>query len=345
MATRWSIDPVCSGRYWWTIVGSPEVLIFLFFMITDPRTVPRGRRPRLAFGLLVGVLAGLFVAPMDTEFSTKVAILAALVVACSLRPLLESRLSEDRELRRIGAAPWIVGSVASTIAIVATLVVVGAPSTTALDGGVARVRSGLDPAALPTVTVDDEVAAITTGLSGPQAQRMLVDLADDLELTALAIERRNPSLLVGTGTGAWLDARRTEVADATSGAAVPIRRYTYDAARVVVVGDRLSPQSLPQLGLEVTGTERVDGGAPTSFSGTFTMTRRDGRYAVTADDRSGPIAAALPDNAESVPIELFQKAVRYGHNVDEGSQPDQEPLFDDVTSSFGIAIPTGSARL
>ena len=38
---------------------SPEILIFLFFMITDPRTTPRGQRARLAYGAGVGLLAAL----------------------------------------------------------------------------------------------------------------------------------------------------------------------------------------------------------------------------------------------------------------------------------------------
>ena len=33
------------GRYfWWVLVTSPEVLVFLFFMITDPKTTPKGTR-------------------------------------------------------------------------------------------------------------------------------------------------------------------------------------------------------------------------------------------------------------------------------------------------------------
>ncbi len=47
MTARWAFAPVCGFDYWRVIVTSPEVLIFLFFMLTDPKTVPIGTgRPR-----------------------------------------------------------------------------------------------------------------------------------------------------------------------------------------------------------------------------------------------------------------------------------------------------------
>ena len=43
MTANWAFAPVCGVDYWRVIVTSPEVLIFLFFMITDPRPCPPGR--------------------------------------------------------------------------------------------------------------------------------------------------------------------------------------------------------------------------------------------------------------------------------------------------------------
>ena len=43
MTARWHLGPVVGWEYWTTLVLSPEVLIFVFFMITDPRTAARGR--------------------------------------------------------------------------------------------------------------------------------------------------------------------------------------------------------------------------------------------------------------------------------------------------------------
>ena len=45
MTARWSFEPVCGAHFWWVIVTSPEMLIFLFFMITDPKTVPPDGSP------------------------------------------------------------------------------------------------------------------------------------------------------------------------------------------------------------------------------------------------------------------------------------------------------------
>ena len=43
MIANWAFTPVCGVDFWRVIVTSPEVLIFLFFMITDPKTTPAGR--------------------------------------------------------------------------------------------------------------------------------------------------------------------------------------------------------------------------------------------------------------------------------------------------------------
>src|SRR5439155_20564799 len=68
-------------------LASPEVLVFLFFMITDPRTAPRGRGPRAGYAVSVGLLAALLIAPLRTEYATKVALLGALAIVCALQPL------------------------------------------------------------------------------------------------------------------------------------------------------------------------------------------------------------------------------------------------------------------
>src|SRR6476661_7764463 len=99
MVANWSFTPVCGEDYWRVIVTSPEVLIFMFFMITDPKTVPSGRNGRIVFGLAVAVTSTLLMAPQTTEFATKVALLGGLVIVCACRPLVErfvlSRSSED----------------------------------------------------------------------------------------------------------------------------------------------------------------------------------------------------------------------------------------------------------
>src|SRR6478609_5148806 len=40
MSARWHIGPVTDAYFWWVLVTSPEILVFLFFMISDPKTIP-----------------------------------------------------------------------------------------------------------------------------------------------------------------------------------------------------------------------------------------------------------------------------------------------------------------
>ena len=98
MTARWSFEPVCGAHFWWVIVFSPEILIFLFFMITDPKTSPAGRVARVAFGIGVAMVCTLLIAPQTTEFGAKVALLSGLVVLCVARLFLE-RFLPARGLR------------------------------------------------------------------------------------------------------------------------------------------------------------------------------------------------------------------------------------------------------
>ena len=107
MTARWAFAPVCGFDFWRVIVFSPEVLIFVFFMITDPKTVPTGRVGRALFGVLVGVASTLLIAAQTNEFGTKVALLGGLVVVCaapsdprSARPRAAVSSRPARPLRR-----------------------------------------------------------------------------------------------------------------------------------------------------------------------------------------------------------------------------------------------------
>ena len=84
---------------------SPEILVFLFFMITDPKTVPDSRPTRRAFGAAIGLLAVLLIAPQTTEFATKVAVLAALALVCAARPSIELVLSAEWTRPAVDRAP------------------------------------------------------------------------------------------------------------------------------------------------------------------------------------------------------------------------------------------------
>jgi Na+-translocating ferredoxin:NAD+ oxidoreductase RnfD subunit len=88
MIARWHLGPISGFHLWWVLITSPEVLVFLFFMITDPKTAPRSPRARLIYAVSLGVLAAALIAPTTTEFASKVALLGALAIVCLALPVL-----------------------------------------------------------------------------------------------------------------------------------------------------------------------------------------------------------------------------------------------------------------
>jgi Na+-translocating ferredoxin:NAD+ oxidoreductase RnfD subunit len=102
MTARWHLGPITGPYLWWSLLTSPEVLVFLFFMLTDPKTAPRAPRARVVYAVSVGLLAALLIAPTRTEWATKVALLGALTIVCASRPLV-ARLSFDLGRRRLVA--------------------------------------------------------------------------------------------------------------------------------------------------------------------------------------------------------------------------------------------------
>ncbi|HEX6349692.1 MAG TPA: hypothetical protein VF160_09920 [Candidatus Dormibacteraeota bacterium] len=93
MVASWHVTPLCGLDLWQILAISPEVMIFGFFMVPDPRTVPDGQAARGVFGVFVALLSALLLGPTTLEFWTKTAILASLVIACALRFLLARLLA------------------------------------------------------------------------------------------------------------------------------------------------------------------------------------------------------------------------------------------------------------
>src|SRR5437762_13542722 len=117
LVASWHATAICGRDLWQILVTSPEVLIFAFFMVPDPRTVPDGQVGRFVFGVIVAVLSVLLLGPTTLEFWTKTAILASLVFACAGRfalmrlvAPLEEAGGRLRALRAIGwSAPAVLG--------------------------------------------------------------------------------------------------------------------------------------------------------------------------------------------------------------------------------------------
>ena len=185
MTARWHVGTVSGATYWWVLVTSPEVLIFLFFMITDPQTLPASPQARLRFGLTVGVLSALFASATSTEFGTKLALLAALTVACAVRPLL------DRDLV-LRARPLAT----SALAVVVALAVFGHATRAEAPRLVPQFLGEVFvPSDLPPVSIDPAVAQAGAQLDALDAQRLAAramatvraDTARTYTITAAAV--------------------------------------------------------------------------------------------------------------------------------------------------------------
>lgn len=89
MNAIWHTGPICGLEYWTYISTSPELLVYVFYMMSDPKTAPRLPRARVVYGLTTALLAGTMIAFQPTEYGVKVALLAALVMVCTLVPVLD----------------------------------------------------------------------------------------------------------------------------------------------------------------------------------------------------------------------------------------------------------------
>ena len=87
MTARWHLGEITGFTFWRILVTSPEILVFLFFMITDPKTSPKTTRPRIVYSVSIALLATLTIATVRTEYWSKVAVLGSLAIVCLVRAL------------------------------------------------------------------------------------------------------------------------------------------------------------------------------------------------------------------------------------------------------------------
>jgi hypothetical protein len=173
-------------------------------MLTDPRTVPKGRRARIAFAVAVALLAALFVALAPTEFWAKVGVLAALTLVCAVRPL--AALVPASRIGRRGAGSL---AFAGAVAYAVTLIVIGVDTRPDPAAAARAVQVARAPAVvvLPSKGVDSELDRV-------MARRIAVDIQGgrlvDLRRVTLWLEARDDQLpaIVARLDGAYADGRR-----------------------------------------------------------------------------------------------------------------------------------------
>jgi Na+-translocating ferredoxin:NAD+ oxidoreductase RnfD subunit len=322
MTANWAFAPVCGVDFWRVIVTSPEVLIFLFFMITDPKTVPAGRVGRVAFGLLVALASTLLMAPQTDEFGTKVGLLAGLVVVCAARPVLDRVLPEPRSAAddigrfatrlAIGAdagagmfrgAVRIGLTVAAVLVLGAGIVAAGAPARGLVVPDTAELLDGvphvLDPATFPTITVSQRVADFDHTIAGAGAQRILLTLAENLELENRALLQRDGSILAAVDHGDRLKEMQGRLQAALTTGRTVVSHYRFDTVHVTLIVP-FGVQTGMSLGFDSRGTVTEE----TYDAGGALLDRRTSPFALTFALRQATGArwldvAVLPPGAGS----------------------------------------------
>jgi Na+-transporting NADH:ubiquinone oxidoreductase subunit NqrB len=333
MSARWHIGPVTGHYFWWVLVTSPEILVFLFFMISDPKTIPQTRRMQVAYAVAVGILATVLIAAAKTEFWAKVAVLGALTIVCVAWPLLKRwapRLTVSRQkLALAGAAVlalWAAGIVGAGIR--ARPVPISAPLA----------HTGR----LPALTIEKS-KGVQQSLDRKTARQMAADLVADLQLQTRALAGRDTKALARTATFARLPELRKQV---WAAAAEPIVVASYRLDRMAVHYSPGAGQGAAVAVAKLAGTQQlttyrdtppmvVRRERPTAYRQTIDLqlagnrwlvARIHGPHAVPKLPGPSPIVLAaaekelggvgVKDVAAQVGLDFRQGAFRYGVTSD-----------------------------
>jgi len=250
MTADWAFGPICGVDFWRTIVTSPEVLIFLFFMLTDPKTIPSGAVARIVFAASVGITSTLFIAPQTTEWAAKVGLLASLVAMCALRPVFERYLPAPRSeldqlvpyvrhqagIGRAGSrrrVAWGGFAAVALVAFGAGIVLAGTPARTIAGSSESLVYLDpslrVEPGTMPPVTIDPAVTSWNADRVRAQAPDLALTLARNLAVENQALLRGDASLLPAFDHGDRLKELQTRLDQSKSTGQTTIQRYRFDS--------------------------------------------------------------------------------------------------------------------
>ncbi len=335
MTARWHLGPITGFEFWRVLVFSPEVLIFLFFMITDPKTSPSGSRQRRVYALAIGLLAVLLIAPTTQEFWTKVALLAALTIVCASRPVIALLSPRFGPMFTAPRRP-VLGALAvgGCVAFAGLLVLAGLPArpSVALAGPAAT-------GVLPPATILPS-KGVATQLTPSIARKITADLVTDFKLEAEALRNRDRRRAAAAAGGARLQGLWQQIGLAGNRALIVPERRVESVQLNLEAAVRQAP---PLVIATVTGTERlltVEGTPPivafsgnqTPFTRTLELQLDRGRYVIVGMRGGTPEAAAagassqlassglggiqLEDVAAQVGIDFRQNAFRTPRTTD-----------------------------
>jgi Na+-transporting NADH:ubiquinone oxidoreductase subunit NqrB len=334
MTARWHLGPISGPEFWSVLVFSPEILVFLFFMITDPKTIPQGRLGRRTYAVGIALLAVLLIAPQTTEYATKVAVLGALFVVCAIGAvltLLRSRafVPPVRVPGRLGAGALATAGVASFVGLVVLAGIPARPGSA--EAGVPRPAVG----ALPEVTVA-ESEGVATQIDRQTALQIAADLVADLRTEGQALVRRDHEHATAAAAGARLAEvwRRIE----SAGEVVVVPEYRLDRLQVAL--ERGEFQQAPVVVAALEGTVELVSyagappsvehrGEPARIAQTLELTLQDGRYLIAGQRGPTPAALAAPAVTPTDPA---------------GSSALSGVRLEDVASQVGLDFRHGAFR-
>ena len=336
MTAAWHLGPIGGRELWWTLVTSPEVLVFLFFMITDPRTIPETRRGRVAYAVSVGLLAPLLIAPWTSEFSAKLAVLGSLTIVCAARPILLLAAAR-RPVRTV--TTW-TGSRPRRLRLAGLGAAVLAAGGAVVAAGLLSPATPQEPLVLASGRIPRVTIAKGRGVAAidrATGQRVATALVADLQGAAESLRARDRLGARRSATGPWLadlwrriDAGREGMVDVT----------TYEADHVGLRLQRGKGQGPPSILATLTGTSQTTTYGRSASSivrrdeaqpvvRTFVVVPTAGRYLVSdvrgeaerapAQRASVPARFTLTDVASRVGLDFRHGAFRYGASVDTGA--------------------------
>jgi hypothetical protein len=306
ITANWHVGALGGWDYWLLLVTSPEILVFVFYMITDPRTAPGGKVAQSVYGVGIAAVAALIIATQSGEFGTKVGILAGLVLLCPfVRPIERHSpvrgADEDsvrvalqhRRVRRLSATAGLV--VLASVLVLAHQT--GADDRSPLDLS-RRSEVTVSPAEVPRVRVDPDAPTAAITLTPELAQAMGADLVHSLAVEAAAVRSADPNLAEAGVSGRRLLQARSTI-DAASGEEPAI--YEFDEMIATLRKADAGPQTPPELAVQAAGT-LTDAQGASRFDHTFTLVQVDGVFLVTGEyDEAGElVGAAVSTNPNAI---------------------------------------------
>jgi hypothetical protein len=304
MTARWHVGPVTDADFWVVLAFSPEILVFLFFMITDPKTIPASRIGRRSYAVSVGLLAALLIAPQTTEFASKVAVLGSLALVCAVRPLIEvlssAGLPSQLAAIRVRASKPQRGAVAGTVlcsavAIAGLLLLAGIP---ARSNAAAATPTAAFAQRMPEVTIEASqgVAQVDRRTALHIARDMLADIRVETE----ALRLRDAARAAVGADGTWLKVLQRTIRSAEGPLTVP----TYNVERVRLSLKASHGQAPPIVTATITGTVQATANvealanvgyrtAASGFKRTVQLISRDDRYVIVRSGDGDTLAASV----------------------------------------------------